>query len=347
MGKKKKILSVVATIIMILNFSACDIFTRDEEAMKGKVLAEVGDVEITRGQLDKYMANTLKEYEDQYGEEFEDNKDIKDQLKEERTKALEKLVERQIVFNIADDLNIKYTDEEVQNYVDETVQAIKDNWGEENGYVNYLSQYGYTKKSFEKYLKEDYVITLVTKELVKDISVTDEEVKKYYDENVDSFTVSEAGANVTHLLFRATEKDGEEAINKAKTDCEAARKLILEGKTFKDIEDSYNDTDYCKTENLGFQPFENNQSLVSEFVAGYVNLPENQLSELVKTSYGWHLILNTKIYKASDVQPFEIVKDSVTNTVLSSKKSEEYNKKLEKYEKELDVVRYEKRLKDI
>lgn len=335
MGKKKKILSVVATIIMILNFSACDIFTRDEEAMKGKVLAEVGDVEITRGQLDKYMANTLKEYEDQYGEEFEDNKDIKDQLKEERTKALEKLVERQIVFNIADDLNIKYTDEEVQNYVDETVQAIKDNWGEENGYVNYLSQYGYTKKSFEKYLKEDYVITLVTKELVKDISVTDEEIKNYYNENVDSF-VLQPGAYISQILFRSELTGYEEALK--------ARELYLQGKTLDEIAATYNDENVCKVENMGHQVYNQEDSkLVKEFVDGFKNLNEGEISNPVETNYGWHLIVVSKVNKETVTKTLDEVKDEIKDTLLKAKEKEEYKKKINEYQKEEDIKIYKDR----
>ena len=346
MGRVKKIVSTVLLGAMMFSLVGCDsIFKRTEESKGKTVLAKVDGEKITLDDIQDELDKSVASYVAYYGEDFTKNEEYAEQYSQLKTNVLNNVIAEKVLMAKKDKLKVKYTDEEIEKDVQEKVDYYKDYYGEE--YESFLKENDFTEKTFKEYWKKDSILQRIADKMVEDVEVTDEEVKKYYDENVDSFTVSEAGANVTHLLFRATEKDGEEAINKAKTDCEAARKLILEGKTFKDIEDSYNDTDYCKTENLGFQPFENNQSLVSEFVAGYVNLPENQLSELVKTSYGWHLILNTKIYKASDVQPFEIVKDSVTNTVLSSKKSEEYNKKLEKYEKELDVVRYEKRLKDI
>lgn len=335
MRKKNKIISLISMMMLFLNFSACDVISRTEESINNKVLAKVDNVKITRGELDQYMSSTLKEYEDQYGEDFDENEEIKDELKEVRTRALQKLIERQILFNIEEELNIEYSEEEIEEYISNKVQAIKDYAGDGESYKNYLTQYGYTEKSFEKYLREDYIIAEITKKLVEDVSVSEEEIEEYYNENESSFKL-EPGAYISHILFKDKITGYEESLK--------ARELYLQGSTFEDIVSIYNNEDVCITEDMKHQPYAQESSkLVKAFVNGFKDLSEGEISQPIETSFGWHLIVAGKTNKETITQNLKDVKDEIKETLLSEKRNEEYKNRVNEYQDKMDIKVYKDR----
>ena len=171
--------------------------------------------------------------------------------------------------------------------------------------------------------------------MVEGQEVTDEEISDYYNENIDSFKV-QPGADVKHILF-TDETTGE-------ADAKAARELVLQGKTFDEIAAMDEYKDKCTTEDLGFQQFENNTSLVEEFVEGFKNLKEGEVSEPVKTSYGWHLIEISNIQNEEVTKTLDEVKDEIKENLLSTKENNKYTEELEKLKEDTKIKKYENRI---
>ena len=329
MKRVRKYLSMLLVGIVTLSLTGC-IVQRTEESKSKTVLAKVGDKKITRGDLDKFMYYYLNQYEQSYGEDFEENEDLKDTLKEQRTSALETLVQQEVLLQKQDEIGAVCTDEEIKDMVDEQISSIIESYPDDE-FVEYIATYGYTEKEFEEYLTVQAKLTKILDKMLEDVTVSDDEIKEYYDENVSSY-VLEPGAYVKHILF-TDETTGE-------VDAKAARELVLQGKTFEEIAEMDEYKDKCQTSDLGHQVFEDNANLVTEFVDGFKNLPEGEVSEPVKTSYGWHLIINTKVNKEEVTQTLDEVKDSISNTLLNEKKSSEFDSRIEKLEKEMEVKIY-------
>ena len=336
MKRIKKYVSIAMASVMLMSLVGCDGIVQRTEESKGKtVLAKVEDVKITKDDLDQFLYYYNNSYKEQYGEDYEKNEEIKEQVKETKKSALETLVQQEILFAKEKELKVKYSDDEIKEMVDSQVKSIKEYYTGDD-YKNYIAQYGYkTEKEFEKYLTEQAKLRKIVEKLLKDVKVSDKEVEEYYNTNIANYQVN-PGAYVKHILFEDKTTGYNDAV--------AARALVLQGKTFEEIAAMDEYKDKCTTDDLGHQDFENNTSIAAEFVEGFKNLPEGQVSEPVQTSYGYHLILTSKINTEVTTQTLDDVKESVEKTVLDNKKGEEYDKKIESYKKKMDVKIYEDRL---
>lgn len=63
---------------MLFSLVGCNMIEKTQKAINATVLAKVGDEKITRGDVDKLIASTLSYYKEYYGNNFEDNEDLKD-----------------------------------------------------------------------------------------------------------------------------------------------------------------------------------------------------------------------------------------------------------------------------
>ena len=319
---------------MLTSFVGCDIIQRTEESKGKTVLAKVDDVKITKADVDAELYYTLNYYKSTYGEDFETNEELMDTLKEERTSVINYLINEKVVLSKQKELGVEYSDKDLEKDAKEQVQAYKDYYGDEDTYKEFLNSYGFNEESFKEYWKTKLLVNKIVEAMVADVTVSDEEIQEYYNKNIDNFKVN-AGADVKHIVFTDKETGKEDAV--------AARELYLQGKTLEEIAEMDEFKDKCIVENLGHQDFENNSTLVAEFVQGFKNLPEGQISEPVQTSYGYHLILTSNINNEEKTQSLDEVKDVVKETVLQNKKNDEYNNKLEEYKKSMEIKIYDDR----
>lgn len=330
----KKILTAVIATTMLVSITGCSIMQRTEESKGKTVLAEVGDEKITKNDVDKLLYSTLQSYKSYYGKNFETNSKLKSTIKQQRTSALNSLVAEKVLMAKKSDLKVKYTNAEINKSVNSSISYYKQYYDTEKSYKQFVTSVGLTEKSFKAYWKKQAILAKIAEAMVKDVKVTDKECQDYYNKNTSSY-VKKPGANVVHVVF-TDETTG-------KDDATAAKKLIDEGKTLKEVSELSQFKNKCKYEDLGYQEFEDNSKLVTEFVNGFKNLPAGQVSDPVQTSYGWHLILTSNVNSTQVQQTYDQVKDSVKETVLNNKKSAEYTEKLKKYKKEIGVKIYKDR----
>ena len=160
-----------------------------------------------------------------------------------------------------------------------------------------LAQYGYKN---EADLKNTMKVGMMQeKAAMKDVKVTDKELKTYYDNLKPEITVR-------HIL-----------VADEKTATEVKKQLDAGGK-FADVAKKYS-TDTGTAQNggvVGVINTTNSSQYDPAFVAGAYALKLNQISAPVKSSFGYHIIQVTNI-KAK--KPYEQMKTEVQNQVKSSK----------------------------
>ena len=343
MKKIKKLITLAIAGTMAASFAGCNMVERTEESKGKTVLAKVGKTKITRDDVDKLLKSTIEQYKEQYGDDYESNESIKETLKKYRQNALQNLVTEEVLLQSRDKYNVG-SDDEFDDKVEEQFNQVKDQNADD--FDNQLEQYGYTEDSFKDYIRKSLITNQVYESMMSDIEVTDEDIENYYNDNQDTYTY-DAGADVVHLLFHP-EKDaqGNEpagADEAAKAKAEAARQEVLAGKSLKEVseEEQFKGSLY---QDLGRVTFENNQ-MVKEFTEGFKNLPANQVSDLVKTSYGYHLIMNTAVYPERCVEPLnDSLKQTISSTLKSQKEQEAFQDKLQELKDELKVKTYEDKL---
>ena len=329
MKKIKKIIATIAILTIAVSAMGCKMIEKTPEAIQKTVLATVGNEKITKGDLDKQVIPQLKQ---QYGDDYATNTKVADQVKQAKTQTLTSLVTENILMQKATELNLKPSDDEINSKIDETMNGYKTQYPEAGQFEDALKQAGVTEGELKDQIKKGIILSAVQQDMVKDVTVTDDEIQANYDQNKDTQYSVSAGATVAHILVA----DEETAKGlKAKLDAGADFATLAKA----------NSTDpgsKDKGGTLGFVPY-NSTQLVPEFVAGFKDLKEGEVSQPVKSQFGYHIIKATGL-KGAEVSPLDKVKDQIQQTLLQQKQTETFNAKVEEWKTALKVKTYPEQL---
>jgi len=164
-----------------------------------------------------------------------------------------------------------------------------------------------------KRVKDDMLTNYAIQKSVERVRVTDEEVKKFYDENPDQF---EAGLTfgASHILVDSEEKAAE------------IRAKISSGETtFEDAARTYSSCP-SKAQGGDLGEFGHGQ-MVPEFEEACAAMEVGALSEPVQTQFGWHVIrLNKK--EQGGKMTFADVKDEIRQALIGEKQQAAYQSRI-------------------
>lgn len=337
MRKIKNIVVAAAITTMAFSITGCKMIEKTPEAIQKTVLAKVGDEKITMADVNSELQADIDYLIETYGEDYENNIDdsLKEQLKTVRTQVLEQLVDDKVLITKGTELGYMPSDDELATAIEEEKAKFVEAYGGEDGLKEALEYYGMSDEKFNSFVENMVKTEKVKEAMIKDVTVSDEEVEQYYNDNIDEYTVK-AGANAKHILFE-TEEEAQDAKNK-----------IDSGETtFEDLYSQYTSNASSGTkplsEDLGY--VENDQEgYDTDFLVGFKTLKEGEVSAPVKSSFAYHIIKVEGVQTEEKVTSLDDVKDTIKSTLLSEKQEETYNSTLEEWKKELNVKLYEDRL---
>lgn len=169
---------------------------------------------------------------------------------------------------------------------------------------------------FKEVLKLDYLRNQEYESYTKAL-VTDEEIQKYYDNEVVG------DINTKHILVKPDTNSDMSDEEKAKKETEAnnlAKEIIQKlnnGKKFDEVKEEYKDS--ITYEELGFQPF--NASLEENYIKEMKALKDGEYSKTpVKTSYGYHIVYRIE---QKEKAKLEDLKDTIIDILADKKKKDD------------------------
>jgi len=175
------------------------------------------------------------------------------------------------------------------------------------------------------------VETYLKKKVEQEALVSDAELKKFYDENKDKFKTGEQ-VRASHILVK-TEKEAQDILAELK-----------KGTSFEDLAKKYStDSTAAKGGDLGWFA---KGSMVPEFDKVVFGLKEGQVSGIVKTQFGYHIIKMTG-QRPAGIRAFDEVKDQIKSTLLPNKQQEVFQKMKDDLQKNAKVSVKEDVLKSI
>ena len=246
--------------------------------------------------------------------------------KQLREQFIEQTIRRNLLDEKVKQANIVITDELVMSTIQEIAAGQKEPLSVEE-FKQKLEEYG---QSFDN-VKEEVRNGLARNQFMEaqwagKINVTEEDAQKYYQENSKQFETPEQ-VRASHILIKPElidpnvdpNADPNEAKAKARTKTEDLLKQIKEGADFAELAKSQS---VCPSApqggDLGFFPRgETNPAF--ENVA--FELEIGQISEVVETEYGYHIIKVTE-HKDASTTSFEQAKDDIIKQLTQTKQSE-------------------------
>lgn len=292
------------------------------------VVAKVGEAEVTLADVQKEMAYLEQILMMQFGEDYKNNEEAMAFYKEQQKLILDYLIESKLLIENAGDLKVEVTEDEINA----EIEKVKAQVGTEEAFTAALEQEGMTLEYYSNFIKENLIIAKTLEEVTKDVSVTDEEVAKFYEENIATFS-SPAGAEMAHILVDTEEK------------AKDIKKQYEEGKDFAELAAEFG-TDGTKDAggSLGGFIAYDSSTYDADFLAGAKGLGEGEVSDPVKTQFGWHLIKVTNVQPEPIVKPLEEVKEQAKAGALQANQYEVFEKHIDSLREKTKVEIYEEKL---
>jgi peptidyl-prolyl cis-trans isomerase C len=185
------------------------------------------------------------------------------------------------------------------------------------------------------FFKDNYLATLYLKhEILSKINIPDEDLKKYYEGHKDEFKTPEM-VKVRHILVKVDESAPEKDKKAARKKAEGILKRIKAGEDFAKLAAEVSDDPGSK-ENGGEIGFFPKGRMVKSFEDAAFALKPGEVSGLVKTQYGYHIIkLEEK--KPAGVQTFDEVKENIRQKLVQDQTKSDVVAFIEKAMKDAKV----------
>ena len=306
----KKILILFLSAVLVLSLVSCgDSGDKGKTSPGDEPVAKVGDITITEDQLDQYT----------YLYCFLQGIDLA-KASEEDLKYIKSLVlEDYISLNI---IKTEYADD--PDALPKEYDAEADEFVENVAKQESAAAYMENNNISDDFLKKFYIDQFYSKAFFEDLTAsipqaTDKEAKEYYDENPDLFAIDEVEAS--HILVE-DEKLAGEILNKLKG-----------GADFAEMAKEYSiDGSAAQGGSLGTF---GKGVMVPEFENAAFALKPGEISDVVKSKFGYHIIKVTG--KNQGRETFEDARENIIDTLYDKAVREAYNQKMTELRKQYDI----------
>lgn len=252
------------------------------------------------------------------------------QVNQMHMRLTDSLVDQVLIEQMAKEADISVTDEQIMDQIKEI--AAQKNQSMEEVEKEITTQYGMTMED----LKGQIRMQMLVKELVDkkaEVTVTEADAQKFYDENPQYFENKEE-VQASHILC------GKRGITQEEYPAElekinAAKARLDAGEAFEDVaKDVSTCPSSAKGGDLGF--FGKGQ-MDPAFEKTAFELEVGQTSDIVKTSFGYHIIKVTD-KKAAGKTPFAEVQEKITEFLENSQKKEKWDEIEEAFRNKSEIV---------
>lgn len=333
----KKLVACALILISTTTTIGCSKTTKPTgtESTTKTILAELDGEQILLSDVDKEISALIKSYKEQQGEDLDDV--AAEHINNARVSMLDQLIQEKILLKKAKELKLMPDEATLNAKIDENIKSLIQYYGGEDKLNELKKNTGYTDESFNEFIKNQVIQEIVLEEIIKDITVTDTEINEYYETNKSTYFTQNEGAKTLHILFK-TEKDAKEAkskIDSGETTFDKLFKQYTEAEKATEVGDNNtNDTiTYPKAEDLGFVEYEQDY-LDKNFLAGLKKVKAGEISQPVKSQYGYHLISVVEVSNEKIVTPLKDVKDDIKSEIEYEKQFKLVDNTLTKWKDE-------------
>lgn len=273
------------------------------------VVATVNGVTITRDAYENAVTQTRQRLQ------LQGQPVGPDQLESFRAEILEQLIAEELLFQEAQRRDLKAP----EGSVDAQLSQMRGRFETDEQWEQALAGTNTTEEELRVQVERNALIQQVIREAVADVEpITDAEIQTFYEENPQFFEQGEQVA-ARHILISTQELETEEQIEDARQRAEAIRQELLDGADFAALAQERSEgPSGPRGGDLG--TFGRGQ-MVPAFEQAAFSLEVGEISEIVQTQFGFHIIEVTERVEGGLV-PIGQVTASIQQFLAQQRQSE-------------------------
>ncbi len=213
------------------------------------------------------------------------------QIEEAQMDLLDKMIDDKLMLILArEDTSIGVSPQEVNDALEEHIQRVRSRFPSEESFLRQLEEEGLTLRDLRNRYRDEVGKQLLKERLLnshlRSTSVNNQEVRDFYNTYKDSLPIRPASIKLAHVLIEIL--PGEEALSQKRVIAEDVHQQLTDGADFSELAAIYSDDPTGKSGgDLGFF---GRGDMVPEFEREAYSLIKGQISNVVRTSYGYHII---------------------------------------------------------
>ena len=236
--------------------------------------------------------------------------------------ATQRLVEQKLLSQEATRLGIQPNELRVT----QMAQAIERQAGGRDVLDASLAQMGSNYDQVMKMIREmDLVRSLIEQKISPSIQISDEDVALFYADNPEMFK-NDAQVHARHIITAAGADADADTVAKARAKAETAHKRALAGEDFAELARELSEGPSApEGGDLGFF---SREQMVPAFADAAFALEPGQISEVVRSGFGFHVI-KVEEKRPAGTLPLDEVSDHLQSLLEQQKTGEEVSKMVE------------------
>jgi parvulin-like peptidyl-prolyl isomerase len=318
-SKRNKILISVVSVIVVLAVAAGVVFGYFGIKLDfSKTLATVNGAKIKQSEVDVYIEFLKNQDSTQVPAESDP------QFKTLQANLLDSLIVLRLLEKYGSENNFAVTQKEV----DDQYQTVVTGYASESAFEKDLVDKKISKTFLKNELKSQLLRDKIFASVTKNITLSDAEMQKYYVDNKETlFNVPEQ-IRVSHILIQFNVAEGQELTDQIKLAAHDKIKAIQDklnaGGDFAALAKA-NSEDTASAPSGGDIGYISKGQTVAEFENAAFALKVGEVSGIVESSYGYHIIKVTE-HKDPYIKTFDEVKDTIKSYIENDKKTAEWEK---------------------
>jgi peptidyl-prolyl cis-trans isomerase C len=255
------------------------------------------------------------------------------QLMEIKKSVLETLINRELLFQESQKTGIHIEEEVIQDQL----EAVKKRFPNQEEFEKALKPMKLTENDVKSQIGRALAIReLINKQIIQKIMIPDQESRIFYDTHPEAFKQPEE-VRASHILAEVKPNAEKSEKSKAMEKIKKVQKQLGEGDGFAELAKKYSDgPSKTKGGDLGY--FKRGQ-MVKPFEDTAFALEPNQVSDIVETDFGYHLI-KVLDKRPKGVLPYEEVAQRINAYLAKEKEKKEINVYLEGLKKSAEIQRF-------
>lgn len=238
-----------------------------------------------------------------------------------RHTALERVVEKKLVDQKIKELNIKVSEEEIRQSIEDVKK--QNNIPSQEALVSALANQGLSFDQYRAQLQEQIEkLKLVSVEVRAKIHVSETELREFYDANRAKYTEDDS-FRARHIFFKTNEKAGAADIKRSMTSALMVLAEAKNGKDFIELAKTYSEDPAARKDGGDLGIFKKGD-MQPELESAIITMKPGEVSELVYTPLGFHIIkLEERI--SGKLKPFDGLKAELEEAVYRKKSEERFS----------------------